>query len=259
MTPGSNKIKKDILYLNVFDFRAIKYLFKDKLKLPTVLLVVMTIYILSAALVSPMMYFGRYLTQLEWDHHGQKPHKVSHCWYQFPTLDWHKALCFLQPLSYGYVPFIFIAILNYYMFREIKDQEIIGNSTINVLRMRRLFRVCRRFRTVIIAYSLLVFPYAVFNNIYSYLYIYEHKFFVKHVTNLAIAYEVFKMIIMCNSCINPLVYARLHVTLYSWISNLGKKGCCLKRNNTSPEPVAVIRMVPIRKRTFEENMSASDA
>ena len=208
-----------------FSFRAIFKPFKPKLKNTVIIITSIIIVVCSLALAIHVIVGGHKSWRISFQegrifYVQHTTVLASMCYFTYPKLD--KILLYSYILIYSiglWFPAIILFTLHFIMYHKLKKEAQIRTNTSTMDSTLQMRRMMKTFSVIVIAFYICMIPHSI---LHTYL---THTVILGKVMNRKLYYTMsltFTCLQNINSCLNPLIYAKIHLKIYSALKRVWK-------------------------------------
>ena len=228
------------LNITPFSFRAIFKPFKPKLKNTVIILTSIIIVVCSLALAIHVIVGGHKSWRISFQegrifYVQHTTVLASMCYFTYPKLD--KILLYSYILIYSiglWFPAIILFTLHFIMYHKLKKEAQIRTNTSTMDSTLQMRRMMKTFSVIVIAFYICMIPHSI---LHTYL---THTVISGKVMNRKLYYTMsltFTCLQNINSCLNPLIYAKIHLKICSALKRVWHfvASCTFKTSSISQQ------------------------
>ena len=207
--------------LSLLYFRALRYPFRQCLSSRTISSITLLIYIIALTISFPFFYYNKY------EPHPESCNKWK-CKWKPPgvpeTRKYSLIIAACQSTFVIFLPLFLIVVVQLLTYMHLTQSARRRRSTVqDVARIKELNRVSGVFATIAGVFFTLTLPSSIFILIFWHYVIHDFTFVLRHRHLMNDLSGIFNILLATNSCVNPLLYAKIHKKLLRRIRMIFEK------------------------------------
>ena len=204
-----------------FSFRVISKPLEEKIRHAKVAGLVVLIYIFALIIRIPKIYYRSYYPDQTSKNESIYVNYI--CQMTWPgDLD-RLVYGTVWALLYEIIPLFLIIGFNFTAFRKLKQQMKSIDLKSNARRLAILRKASKTFCLVVVLFFICTLPSAVYYITIRYLVVYDLEYATRHLKDISRAHNYLVKLTNLNSCLNPVIYAKVHTKVWKLIRTLYRR------------------------------------
>ena len=145
------------------------------------------------------------------------------CHLDWPGIGERLAYGTIWAILYEILPLMLIMGFNYTAFRILREQMKSFDGNSNTKRCSVLKKASKTFCLVAVAFFVCTLPAAIFQVTTRYLVVYDLEYVKRHMKDISRAHNYLVKLTNVNSCLNPVIYSKVHMKLWKLTHSLYRR------------------------------------